>query len=133
MTPTADWTTELIKAVLGIATAVLVPLLTALLVQALKKLGLSLDAEKTAKVEYFARQAILRAEEWAATRIKLNAGTTTAAMKLERALTDLTDKVPGISREEAAQLIHATLPKMGLGAASFIQSVREAATTGSAQ
>lgn len=125
-----DLLTEVINTVLGIATPILTVLLTAFLVKALQKVGLNVDADKTAKLEYFATQAILRAEEWGAARIKANAGTMTAAMKLEKALTDLTDKVPGITREEASALVHATLPKVNLGAAAFLQGVRQSATTG---
>ena len=122
-----DLTTELIKLV---TTAVLLPLISALLVKALQRFGLSVDAEKQAKVEYFVQQAIFRAEEWAAQRVKANMGQTTAAMKLDRALTDVVDKVPGITKQEAADLIHATLPKVQLGAAVFLQGAREKATTG---
>jgi hypothetical protein len=123
-----DLQTEIIRTVLAIATPVLATLATALIVKALQKIGLSVDAEKQAKLEYLATQAILRAEEWAAARIKAQVGSTTAAMKLEKALTDLTDRVPGISREEAAALVHATLPKLQLGATGFLQGVRSAAT-----
>lgn len=119
------------KTVLEIAAPVLAMLLTALLVKGVQKLGLTVDAERQAKLEYFAQQAVLRAEEWGASRIKGNPqAIMTASMKLERALTDLTDKIPGISRDEASELIHATLPKVGAGAAVFLQGVRKAATTG---
>lgn len=126
-----DLTTEVIKAVLAIATPVLVTLLTALLVKALQKVGLSVDADRKAKLEFHAREAILRAEEWAAAIIKAKTSPSavTARMKLEKAVTDLTAKFPGIDRQEAADLIHATLPKMELGAASFLQGLRQAATT----
>lgn len=113
-----DLYTDIIKAVLAIATPVIATLVSALIVQLLRKKGFELDAEKTAKLEYITTQVVLRAEEWAASRLKGNAGPTTGAMKLERAMSDLADKVPNISREDAAASIHATLPKMGLGASS---------------
>lgn len=130
---TTDLTTELVKTVLAIATPVLVTLLTALLVKVLQRVGLTVEADRKAKLEMFTQEAVLRAEEWAATRLKAEKGPTTAAMKLEKALTDLTDRVPGITREEAADLVHATLPKVNLGAAAFLQGVRQAATTESAR
>ena len=126
MTP--DLQTELIRTVLAIATPVLVTLVTALLYKALKKAGLDLSAEKQAQLEYCVRQAILRAEEWGASRVKAQLPTT-PTMKLEKALSDVVDKVPGITRTEAEQLIHAELPKIGAGAARFVGAVRSAATT----
>ena len=125
-----DLQTELIKTALAIATPVLVSLVSAILYKALQRVGLDVDANRKAKVEYYVREAILRAEEWAAQHVKANMGQTTAAMKLDRALTDVVDKVPGITKQEAADLIHATLPKVSLGASVFLQGAREKATTG---
>lgn len=124
-----DLTTEVIKTVLAIATPVLVGLLTTLLVKVLQKYNLSISADNQAKLEYFAQQAILSTEEWAASRIKAHLPTVSAD-KLTQAITTLTAKVPGITADEAANLIHAALPKMELGAVSFLQGLQSAATTG---
>ncbi|OFW05634.1 MAG: hypothetical protein A3H96_11275 [Acidobacteria bacterium RIFCSPLOWO2_02_FULL_67_36] len=119
---------DVLKTVGTILAPILATLLTALAYKALKRAGLDLDAEKQAKLEYLARQAILRAEEWGANQLKTHLPAT-SGQKLQRAVTDLLDKVPGISDVEAAALVHAELPKVALGASGFLQAVRTAATT----
>lgn len=124
-----DVTTQIVGFVISLATPVLATLATALMVKALQRIGLQVDAERKARLEYVASQAILRAEEWAAARLKANLPAT-GTEKLQAAMVDLTDRIPGISNEEASALIHATLPKLGAGAAAFLQGARQAATTG---
>lgn len=116
----------------AIIAAVLTPLIVQWIANKARLAGLQLSAEKEAQVEKIVRDVILNVEEWAATRVKVGTATN-AGQKLDKALIDVVDKVPGISREEAAELIHATLPKVGLGAAAFLQGVRQAATTGDAR
>lgn len=111
----------------AIIVAVLTPLIVQWIANKARLAGLQLSAEKEAQVEKIVRDAILKAEEWAATRVKVGESTN-AGQKLEQALADVVDKVPGISSQEAADLIHATLPKVGLGASTFLQGVRQAAT-----
>ncbi len=123
-----DVLVEVVKVVGAIAAPVLATLVTALLVKTLKKIGLEVDAEQQAKTEHLVRRAILRAEEWAATRVKAKYGTTTAEMKLQRAMQDVLEHVPGLTPPEAAALIHAKLPELQLGAASFPPGARQPAT-----
>ena len=117
---------EIIQTVLAIGTAVLVPLLTALVFKALKKLNLEVSGQQQAKIEYFVRQAVLEAEEWGAKRVQAKLPVVPKD-KLERALISVVDHVPNISTEEATALIHAELPKVSLGAASFMRAVTEKA------
>lgn len=127
----SDLTTELVKWALAIAAPIVSAFLVAIMVKVFQKLGLQIDAGQQMKLQSLAQQAILSSEEWAAAKIKANF-TVTAKMKLERALTTMLDKVPGISTEEAALLIEAELPKLNLGATQFVRAAREAATTGGA-
>lgn len=122
-----DLTTEVVKLVFAIVAPVLATLVTALLVRLFKKVGLQLDAERQAKLEKITHDAILRAEEVAATRLRAQLPVT-AKDKLETAIADILDRVPGVTADEAAALVHQQLPRVGLGAASFLTRVRQAAT-----
>mgnify|MGYP001612042807 CR=1 FL=1 len=116
----------MIRTILTIGTAVLVPLLTALAFKALKKLNLEVSGQQQAKIEYFVRQAVLEAEEWGARRVQAKFPVLPKD-KLERALASVVDRVPNISTEEAAALIHSELPKVSLGATSFLRAGTEKA------
>lgn len=106
---------ELIKLALGLASAVLVPVLTAIAIQALRRLNIQLTAAQEAMVETHIANAAREAEEWAAARIRANLPVDSGA-KLERAVASVLERVPGLSRERAIALIHAVLPLLGLGA-----------------
>lgn len=121
---------EIIQTVVAIAAPVIASLVAGILVKVFQKFGLDVSAEKHAKLEKIALDAILRAEEWAASKVRTAPGSITAANKLEQAVTDIVDKVPGVTRDEAADLVHANIAKLGLGAAGFTQGLRQAATTG---
>jgi hypothetical protein len=108
---------KLIEIAFGLVTTVIVPLVTALLVQWLRKLNLDISGQQQAKIQYHVQQAVLEAEEWAARRLQANIATTPGD-KLDRATTTITAKLPGVDLTEAADLVHAELPKAGLGAAA---------------
>ena len=124
----ADLTQELIKTVLAVATPIILGYVLALLHRLVKKAGFTLSAENEARLEKAAYDAIYHAEEWAAARIKARIDTT-AADKLEHAIATMTAKVPGLTADEAAALVHQNLPKLQLGAAGFLQGLRRAATS----
>lgn len=109
---------------------ILVAALTAGAVQLFRKFGIELDAQKQAKIEYYAKLAIQEAEEWAAKRLQSTQIVVSGADKLERAATALMNRVPGISEAEAKVLIHSLLPAIGIGAAATLGKVTAAATTG---
>ncbi len=103
--------------------------LTALVVQLLRKAGLSLDADRTAKIEYYANQAAKFAEEQAANYAKQHLVKMEAGQKLQIATTKLLTKVPGVDVHEAQDVIIAALPGLRLGAAAGGQKLGEALRT----
>jgi len=111
---------------LGIAAAAA---LTALMVKLLQKLGLSLDADRTAQVEYYAQQAAKFAEEQAAAYAKKHLVNMEAGQKLQIATAKLLSKVPRIDVHEAQDVIIAALPGLRLGAAAGAQKLGEALRT----
>lgn len=129
METTPDLVTEIIKTTLAIATPVLATLLSALVLRAVKRMGIELDSQRALQVEKIVRDAILRAEEMFATRVRQKLPTTSAD-RLATAVATVMDKVPGITEQEARDLVHTTLPKVGAGAAAFLAGVRQSATTG---
>jgi len=126
-----DLITEVIKTALRLLEPVIAGALVALILKLLQRLNLSIDENEKAKVNALTQDVILQVEEWAAARIKAKIPEpTTAKDKLEKALADLTAKVPGITQDEAADLIHANLAKVGAGATSFLQGLQSASATG---
>ncbi len=121
---------ELARAVVGVLGVLLVPLL----IQQLRKLGLQVSAEQDAKLRAVAQSAIRGAEEQAASVAKASMGGTVikGSEKLERAVSTVLERLPGITPEEATRIVHEELPRAGAGAAAaavgFLTSVREAAT-----
>lgn len=115
---------ELVKGLGALAVAAL----TAVLVKLFQRFGIALDAEKRDRLEAAARQAVARAEEWAAAQLKSKAAKVKipGAIKFERAVTDVLDRVPGVTREEAEAVVTAALPQMGLGAAAGARELGKA-------
>lgn len=114
-----DWNHLLqtaLEGVLAAAAAALAPVLVVWAINQAKKIGLQVSADQQAKLEYLTKQAILRAEEWAAARVKVNLPVS-AGDKLTQALNDLTASA-GIDAQTASDAIHATLPQLGLGASA---------------
>jgi hypothetical protein len=122
-----DFVTELVRTALTILAPILVAALTTAAIQVARKFGLEVGAQQQAKIEHYARQAVLEAEEWAAQRIRANLPTTPME-KFERALRGMLQKVPGVTAGEATAIIHAVLPQVGAGAAAALGEVRRAAT-----
>lgn len=118
---------ELIKTVIDAAVVTIIPLVVAFIVQQIRKTGLEISAQSQARLQVIAENAVLAVEEWAADRVK-RAIPTANSQKYARALEIVLEKVPGISEDEAHDLIHAALPKVGVGATDFLAKVREAAT-----
>lgn len=116
---------QILAIVIQGSVALILPAIVALIVQAARKYGFQIGAEQQARLQVIAENAVLAAEEWAADRIKQQVPTS-GFKKFERAADILLSKVPGISDEEAHDLIHAALPKIGLGATDFLSKVRAA-------
>ncbi len=109
--------------------AVLAAALTALVVQAFRKLGLSLDADRQAQVEYYAKQAVLKVEEEAAAYAKSHMKKIDPGIKMRRAVVALIAKVPRINTDEAGEILEAVLPQVGIGAAAGARRLGEALRT----
>jgi hypothetical protein len=120
---------QIAHAITNVAIAVLVPLLVMLAVKALKKLGISLDAEKQAQLEYVAKQAALKVEEVAANRIAAGLSKMSPTAKLRDAIGTVIDKLPNVSAKEAEDAIHAALPQIGAGASAGITVLGKAMQT----
>lgn len=112
---------ELARLAVELAAIVLAPLLVGAVAAWLRKVGYELSAERRARLEARVVAAILATEEWAAAEAKRGVPVASTA-KLERALA----RLPGVDPTEAADLIHAWLPRLGLGAAAALRQLRQA-------
>lgn len=101
-------------AVLTALAGVLAPILVKWALGQLEKIHLTVSAERQAQLEYYAKQAILKAAELAAQKAKTG-GTLSGADKLQIATLEVMDKA-AVTPAEAADTIHAVLPQLGLGA-----------------
>jgi len=115
---------ELVKLVFAVAVVVLVPLAGAFAVRLLQKLGISIDAEKRAKLEKLAQDGILAAEEYAHAKIVAGVEKILPAAKLAYAVKHLLDQVPGISTEEAEALVNQELPKVRAATGDFLRAAQ---------
>jgi len=80
------------------------------------KAGISLSAQKQALLDSTVQDLILRIEEESAARIRAGLPRIPGGEKFEQVLIDVVDKIPGLSRTDAEQIIQANLPKIGVGA-----------------
>jgi lysozyme family protein len=113
-----DWGQALQPVIATIASVVGV-LLSAVLVRLLKKYGIEIDAAQQAKLEHFARQAVLRVEERAAAALKeggLTLSQPSARAKMSEAVSIVREAVSTATANEARGAIEAALPTVGLGA-----------------
>jgi hypothetical protein len=97
---------------LAVVAAGFVVLLTRRLLQ---KVGLSLKEDQERQLQYWVKQAVLKAEEIVNARRAAGQPTSTAADKFDLALDDLREKAPGLTSLQASDKIHAALPDLGLG------------------
>ena len=96
--------------------------------QLARKFGVELSLAQQEKIGLYARQAILSVEEKAAALVKAQAGKLSAGEKLAGAVELLVQRVPGIDRDEAAEIIHQQLPVVRGAAVSFGTAVLQKAT-----
>lgn len=109
---------ELVKIAIVTGFALAVPIL----VKILQRVGLQVTAEKQAQLNQIALLVASEVEEWAAAKLKGNLQVTSGD-KLERAVAQVLDKVPGITEAEAKAAIRAALPQIGLGAAAGLKEL----------
>lgn len=121
---------EVVRAVIQIVAPIIAGLVVVVLVAFVRKLGLEIGAEQEAKLRLHVQGAILAVEERAAAAAKHYSSRLDPSEKLAQAVESVMLRVPGITEAEATRLIHEELPKVAAGAAGFLGSVRNAATTG---
>lgn len=119
---------EIIRELVGLASTTLIGVGIWALTQFARKYGIELSMTKQEQLATFARQAILGVEEKAIAILKAQGDKLTGAEKLEEAIESLLLKVPGISREEAAEVIHQQLPVVRGAAVDFGVAVLKKAT-----
>ena len=117
---------ELVKTLLQALAPIIAAGVVAVLALIAKRIGISISAENQARTEKLVHDAIFFAEEKVAAFLKK--GVSPAQTKLQIATAQVLDKIPGITPAEAEALIHTELPKLGIGAASFMRAVAVAAT-----
>jgi hypothetical protein len=119
-----DQTVQMIGAMLAAA-------LVAVLVKLFQRFGIALDQERQDQLEHVARQAVARAEEWAAAQVKAKVVSKKipGSEKFERAVVDVLERIPRVSREEAEAIVTAALPQMGMGAAAGAAALGKALRT----
>lgn len=102
----------------ALATAV-TTLVSIVMAQLARKYSFQVSAERHAQLEAVIENAILLMEEKGKNVLKAGLEGLTPAEKLEGALAYVAEKLPGVSREDAAAVIHAKLPVVRGAIASF--------------
>lgn len=120
---------EMVRTIMMALAPIIAGVVIAALVQVVRKIGFELTAESRARMEKMVHDAIFLAEEKVSAAIKRNVSP--VASKMSIAVEHITNKLPGITDEEARQLVTQELPKLGLGASDFARSVVLAATNDS--
>ena len=114
--------------------AVVTPIAVGFLVRWLKalgtKAGITIDVQKEAMLEHRIQSFLLQVEEEAAARIRAGLPKWAPGEKFSRVFEKVVGVIPGISRQEAEELIQANLPKIGLGAIAALDQIKGAATSG---
>jgi hypothetical protein len=104
-------------------------LLFALLTRLLQMWNIRLSAERQAQAEHIVALVVRSVEESAATYLRTHGIPLTGQAKLERAVTDIVTRLPRVSRTEAAEIVHAVLPALGLGATAGLGKLGDALRT----
>lgn len=124
---------EVLKALeMALATA-LAGAVTVLARQLAAKFKLDLDASAQAATRAVVQNAILATEEKAAASLKRSSVAVTGAEKLDAAVGLVLAKVPGVTADEAAQLVHEELPKIRAAAGGALSALVAVAAPASAK
>lgn len=121
-----DILNEAVKALVVTSIGLVAPLIVGLIVQLFRKARIELSEAQEARIRAGVQNILVEVEEWAAHRLKASIPVT-SGQKLSKAVEAILDKVPGISEDEAEQLVRQELPKIGLGAISFFEAATSAA------
>lgn len=114
----------LIQAVLGSLGTALGAALLWLVTKLIERAGLQVDAAKRAKIESAIKWAVAYAEEYGADYLKKTGKKLPGVEKAELALSRAMSKIPNIDEAEAAAMIKAVLPQVGLGAVAVGKALR---------
>lgn len=89
------------------------------------RFGLQIDAIQEARLKSAVQDVLLGVEEEVEAKVKAEVipSVNKGVAKLELAVERIADTIPGITTEEAQQLVQQELPKIGLGAAGFVTEV----------
>lgn len=119
-----DWASvgiDLLKPFMAAIATALGGVLVAFLVQKLRLVNIQLTEEQQKQIAGLAKDAILRAEEYAAAQIKRAGQTKSQApigSKLDAAVADMQVSQPSLSTVDAERAIKSMLPQLGIGAAA---------------
>lgn len=112
---------ELLKVIILVAFSLVIPIL----VQTLRRAGISMNSEREALLNQIAMIAAAEAEEWAAKKLK-NDLPVSSGEKSDRALISILGKLPKLSVPEAKSALGSALPQIGLGASSALTEIEKA-------
>jgi hypothetical protein len=118
-------TDEFVRLVFSILGPILAAALTALVVQAFRKIGIELDMTKRAKVEQLLGDAVAQTEEWASVQIKRGIPVT-AGDKAEHYVGLALDQVPGITPDEATTVAKTIIGRFRVASSASLSDVRSA-------
>lgn len=106
---------EIVRSALAVTLA---PLLVLVVVRIAKRLGLDLSAEQQAQLEKTAQDAILRAEEWAATKARESSAAIKPdpVQKLGVAVDHVKQELPNVPTAKVVAAIESNLARVGAGA-----------------
>lgn len=123
-----DILNEAVKSIIIASFGAIAPAIVALVVQLFRKANIELSQTQQMAMRAGIQDILIEVEEWASHRLKAQIPVT-SGQKLSRALEAIVDKFPNISEEEAETLVRTELPKLGLGAVSFLAEAAKAAAT----
>lgn len=126
-----DALNELLTQVTHALGGILAAAIVAVAVQLLRRLNISIDADRKAKLEYVVRQAVLAVEERAAALAKQHGAAVimTANEKAQAALEAVVERIHNVDVDEARQVIQAVLPQLGIGATAGVRELGKAMRT----
>ena len=112
---------EVVKALVVASVGVIAPVVVAILVQLFRKVNIDLSQAQQATLRNTVQDILVEVEEWASHRIKANVPVT-SGQKLSKAVDAIVEEKPNLSEAEAEALVRQELPKIGLGAVSFLNN-----------
>lgn len=119
---------QVLQAVNATIATVVAGVLVALAHKLAQRFNIQIDASKDAVIRAEVQNAITFAEEKALHMSKVQNTVISSTAKLDMAVSAVLDKVPGITADEAQQLVHEELPKVRAALGEAMGAVVTAAT-----